>query len=229
MTDVPQVSRRALAVCLLASVALHAALLLGLPQWRLSLPVPETLPVLDVVMVADVPRPAAATPVPAPAAATAPRLPQPLPRPASRPVMASTAVPAPATVSLPVETPAAADAPATEPRPAVRSDAPAAAAAAPQAPAITPPGFNAAYLRNPPPAYPATARRSGEEGTVMLRVLVSRDGAPLKIEIDQSSRSRALDDAALDAVKGWRFVPARRGTEPVEGWVRVPLVFRLDS
>lgn len=229
MADIPQVSRRTLAVCLLASVGLHAALLLWLPQWRLSVPRAETPPVLDVVMVADVPQPAVATSVPAPAAAAAPRTPQPLPRPAPQPLTSSTVAPTPAAVSSPIESPAVPAAPATEPRPAVRGDAPVAAAAAPQQPTITPPAFNAAYLRNPPPAYPAAARRSGEEGTVMLRVLVGRDGAPLKIEIDQSSRSRALDDAALDAVKGWRFVPARRGAEPVEGWVRVPLVFRLDS
>lgn len=73
------------------------------------------------------------------------------------------------------------------------------------------------------------ARRNGEEGTVLLRVLVGRDGTPLKVEIDQSSRSRLLDHAALDAVKGWRFVPARRGTDAIEAWVRVPVSFRLES
>lgn len=229
MTDVPQVSRRTLVVCLLASVALHAVLLLWLPQWRLSLPASEALPVLDVVMVADVPQPAAAPPRPVPATAALPRALPVVPRPAPQPLTSSTATPVAIAPAAPVETAAAPAVPAAEARPAVRSDPPAAAAAAPQPSAITPPAFNAAYLRNPPPAYPAAARRSGEEGTVMLRVLVSRDGAPLKIEVDQSSRSRALDDAALAAVKDWRFVPARRGSEAIEGWVRVPLVFRLDS
>jgi len=64
---------------------------------------------------------------------------------------------------------------------------------------------------------------------VLLRVLVGRDGAALKVEVDQSSRSRTLDHAALDAVRQWRFVPARRGTETVEAWVRVPVSFRLES
>ncbi len=63
----------------------------------------------------------------------------------------------------------------------------------------------------------------------MLRVLVGRDGAPLKVEVDQSSRSRLRDHAAQDAVKGWRFVPARRGAETIEAWVRVPVSFRLES
>jgi protein TonB len=93
----------------------------------------------------------------------------------------------------------------------------------------TPPLFNAAYLRNPAPVYPAIARRSGEHGTVMLKVLVSPEGAPQRIELDQSSGSKSLDGAALEAVKGWRFVPARRGAQNIEGWVRVPVVFKLES
>jgi len=36
-----------------------------------------------------------------------------------------------------------------------------------------------------------------------------------------------LDNAALEGVREWKFVPARKGAEPVEGWVRVPIVFRL--
>ena len=75
--------------------------------------------------------------------------------------------------------------------------------------------------------YPRLARRNGDEGTVMLRVLVTRDGRAAKVELDKTSGSSLLDGAAMDAVKEWRFVPARKGTEPVEDWVRVPIVFRL--
>jgi protein TonB len=96
-------------------------------------------------------------------------------------------------------------------------------------PRTIPPSFGAAYLRNPPPRYPAEARRNGVEGTVMLRVWVAADGAATRVEIDRSSGHRALDDAALGAVKKWRFVPARRGDEAIEGLVTVPLVFRLDA
>ena len=45
------------------------------------------------------------------------------------------------------------------------------------------------------------------EGEVMLRVLVSVDGSPLKITIDRSSRHRELDQAAMQAVKRWKFNP----------------------
>ena len=94
---------------------------------------------------------------------------------------------------------------------------------------VTPPAFNAAYLRNPAPRYPLASRRAGEQGTVTLRVLVSSDGLPARVNIEKTSGWDNLDSAALEAVKGWRFRPARRGTEPVEGWVLVPIVFRLEG
>jgi periplasmic protein TonB len=96
-------------------------------------------------------------------------------------------------------------------------------------PALTPPSFNAAYLRNPPPRYPLAARRSGEEGTVTLRVRVTADGRAASVNIESSSGSPSLDRAALEAVRAWRFVPARSGLENVEAWVLVPIVFRLDG
>jgi protein TonB len=49
------------------------------------------------------------------------------------------------------------------------------------------------------------------------------------VELDKSSGSTTLDGAALEAVKGWRFSPARKGNEPIEDWVRVPIVFRLQD
>jgi len=101
---------------------------------------------------------------------------------------------------------------------------------APPAPAAgsaaTPPRFGAAYLNNPPPSYPAAARKLGIEGTVMLKVLVSREGKALEIEVVQSA-GEILDKSAAEAVKNWRFVPARRGDSAVDEWVQVPLAFRL--
>jgi len=94
---------------------------------------------------------------------------------------------------------------------------------------ITPPQFGAAYLNNPKPGYPATAKRMGMEGTVMLLVLVSRDGNALKIEITQSSGYEILDKSATDAVRNWSFIPARKGDLPVEEWVKVPVAFHLKK
>ncbi len=98
-----------------------------------------------------------------------------------------------------------------------------------EAPRVTPPSFDPAYLSNPAPRYPQAARRAGEQGTVMLRVLVMRDGQPSRVEIAKSSGSGGLDDAARDAVWGWRFAPARQGTDPVEAWLQVPVRFRLED
>jgi periplasmic protein TonB len=93
----------------------------------------------------------------------------------------------------------------------------------------TPPSAAAAYLNNPRPAYPERARRQGLEGTVTLGVLVTPEGRPGRVEIKQSSGAAALDQAALDAVRHWRFAPARRAGQAVEEWVLVPLVFQIEA
>jgi len=90
------------------------------------------------------------------------------------------------------------------------------------------PGFGAAYLNNPKPAYPALARKMGIEGRVTLKVFVSKDGKPLHIEVAESSGYDLLDKAAFDAVKNWRFVPARKGDAPYDEWVQVPIAFKLN-
>lgn len=86
----------------------------------------------------------------------------------------------------------------------------------------------AAYLKNPPPAYPRAALRRKQQGTVMIAVLVDTDGLPLRVSLDRSSGHEALDDAALEAVRKWKFVPARRGSELVEASVVVPVEFRIN-
>jgi protein TonB len=108
---------------------------------------------------------------------------------------------------------------------------PVVAATTPMRPAsdVTPPRFDAAYLDNPPPAYPAPARRLGEQGRVVLRVHVSAEGLPRDIETAASSGSVRLDSAARAAVERWRFVPARQGGQSVAAWVLVPLNFSLGN
>ncbi len=98
-----------------------------------------------------------------------------------------------------------------------------------EGPVVLPPRFDAAYLRNPEPDYPALSRRFREEGRVVLRVLVSEEGISRHLEIRDSSGHPRLDQAALEAVRRWRFTPARRGTEPTAAWVLVPLTFSLDA
>ncbi len=95
--------------------------------------------------------------------------------------------------------------------------------------ATTAPNFAAQYLNNPRPRYPTSARRAGQEGTVFLKVLVSADGRPRQVQIDRSSGWSALDAAAMDAVRIWRFVPAKRSGEVIDQWTVVPVEFRLEE
>lgn len=90
-----------------------------------------------------------------------------------------------------------------------------------------PPGFEVGSADNPLPHYPTLARRRGIEGTVTLEVRVRADGLPERVAIAHSSGSGLLDAAALEAVRRWRFRPARRAGEPVDGDVTVPITFRL--
>lgn len=219
-------SPRLLAGCVLASVVVHAVLLLVLPGWwRPALP--EAPAVIDVVLM---PADLLAAPVAPPLQQRAPAAPQATnPAPHAPAVLTLAPEPARVAIAMPAASAEAALAAATEsPRstPGASSSAPPVAA---RAEPLTPPVFNAAYLRNPPPRYPPAARRSGDEGTVLLKVLVTSDGAAARVELDRSSGSVLLDGAALDAVRVWQFVPARRGAQNVEDWVRVPVVFRLES
>lgn len=89
--------------------------------------------------------------------------------------------------------------------------------------------FGAAYLNNPKPIYPPLSRAREEEGTVFLRVLVSATGSATSVEVMKKSGFSALDRAAKSAVERWKFVPAKRNGENVEGIVIVPMPFKLDD
>ncbi len=84
------------------------------------------------------------------------------------------------------------------------------------------------YAKNPRPGYPARARREGWQGRVVLRVQVLPNGRAGQIAVQTSAGRTMLDDAAQAAVRGWTFVPARRGGVPISGWVNVPIEFRLN-
>ncbi|RFO98311.1 energy transducer TonB [Rhodoferax lacus] len=109
------------------------------------------------------------------------------------------------------------------------STAPAATPATAPAAATTAPRFDAAYLDNPAPVYPPLSRRAGEEGRVLLHVLVEASGVAAQVEVRSSSGFERLDRAAMAAVRRWKFVPAKQGAEAVAAWVLVPIVFGLKG
>lgn len=103
------------------------------------------------------------------------------------------------------------------------------APAAPTSEPVSQARFDADYLRNPPPPYPPLSRRMGEEGKVILRVLVNTQGSADSVEIRTTSGSPRLDDAAVNTVKKWKFISAKRGDTPVQSWVLVPIIFKLEQ
>ena len=93
--------------------------------------------------------------------------------------------------------------------------------------AVTQPRFDADYLNNPKPAYPSMSKRLGEEGQVLLRVLVGQEGEAEQIQVLRSSGFARLDEAAQAAVSRWRFIPAKVGNDATTAWVQVPVTFEL--
>jgi protein TonB len=90
------------------------------------------------------------------------------------------------------------------------------------------PSSNADYLNNPTPAYPRMSRRLGEEGTVVVKVLINTEGRAEKAEIRTSSGYRRLDETALETVLRWRYVPGKRNGVAEAMWFNVPIRFVLD-
>ncbi|MCA9421353.1 MAG: TonB family protein, partial [Nitrospira sp.] len=79
------------------------------------------------------------------------------------------------------------------------------------------------------PLYPRVARESGWEGTVIVRTLITADGAPSQVEIRKSCGHETLDLAAQEAIKNWKFQPAKDGNIPIAKWVDIPVKFDLNS
>jgi protein TonB len=114
--------------------------------------------------------------------------------------------------------------------------APGASPAAPR-PALAPPAPDAGaervetarpdHLHNPPPEYPALARRYGLTGRVLVRAYVEPGGTAREVVLAASSGHEVLDEAALRSVRTWRFVPARRGQVQLATWVEFPVRFEL--
>jgi periplasmic protein TonB len=138
--------------------------------------------------------------------------PEPVREEAPEPVQqTATATPAPPTPSAPIAQPVQAT-------PVPETPAP-----------VTPPRTDAAHLNNPAPQYPALSRRLGEQGKVMLDVYILPDGSVGEIKLNRSSGFPRLDNAALQAVKNWKYVPAKRGDKPIPFWYVQPVSFVLNN
>ncbi|HSH54050.1 MAG TPA: energy transducer TonB [Methylotenera sp.] len=144
-----------------------------------------------------------------------PLMPEPVAsEPVAEPVAVSEAPPTPATPTVEAKAPVVTEVAQAKPEPE---------------PVIEPPKFGAAYLHNPAPSYPPLSRRLGEQGRVLLRVLVSSNGDADTVDLEDSSGFSKLDQAAIQAVKKWRFIPAKRSNQPISAYVLVPVKFSLES
>jgi len=239
------------------SCVLHAGLVAGLvlgQQWvTVAVARPPVLPVQLVTLDAPAePRPEPPAP-PAPRPRERPKPPRlveaPTPKDSSPSAKAEPAPPAPLPIAAtappvapaPVDsTPALAPSDAVTLAPPMTTIVPSVPATGPAAPPITaatrqpaaaPEGLTQ-YARpqggyQVRPSYPAAPRRLGIQGTTMLRVQVLADGRIGDVLVEESAGHPELDAAATDAVRRWRFDPARRGMEAVAMWVRLPVEFRL--
>lgn len=174
------------------------------------------------------------------------------PRPEPAPAPPRTTPPTPPAAATPTPTPAATPVPAADASPATARSAPpspAAAAgsgvswidgrsapdAAPSGPSMAsiPRDSGVTRLARPTggyqvrPSYPSSARRLGIQGTTLLRVHVLADGRVGEVDVETSAGHPDLDQAAGEAVRRWRFEPARRGDDAVAMWVLLPVEFRL--
>src|SRR6185369_8541669 len=104
---------------------------------------------------------------------------------------------------------------------------PASAATAPAA--ASGPFIRARNPGNPKPVYPRASLELGEEGSVVLQVRVSASGAVDQVSVQTSSGHRRLDEAALKAVKSWKFIPATRGGQAVADTVTFPVNFNPEE
>ena len=80
-------------------------------------------------------------------------------------------------------------------------------------------------LRMEAPIYPQLAREAGVEGTVVLRILVSKEGKVLDCIV--MSGNPMLVDSAVTAARTAVFSPALQAQKPVAVWVQLPIVFSL--
>jgi protein TonB len=211
-------------------VLFHVAALWALQSGLLSRAVEIVVPVQILSELVTPPAPKVEPP-PAP---PAPKPPEPLSKPPARKVE-RVVPPAPRPVAIP-ETRPAPDAPTgvvAPQRPAPPIAAPVAPEPAPsgQAPAqakVELPSSDASYLRNPAPVYPPLSKRLGEQGKVVVRVLIGADGTPQKAELKRSSGYDRLDQSAVEYVMNCRYVPGKVGGVPQSMWYEAPVSFVLE-
>lgn len=221
-----------------AVVGFHLLGLWALQAGLLRRAVELVIPVQVLAELIEPPQPVIAPAPPAPSAPPTPTQPKPVQRRSApskpvapqqsqrQPLATVAAEPAPRAPAVTIAQPITNTAP---PMAEVAAPAPPPAPPAPLAPPkVDLPSSNADYLNNPAPPYPPLSKRLNEQGRVVVRVRIEADGTASQAEVRSSSGFERLDQAALQTVKRWRYLPGKRGGVPEAMWFNVPINFVLE-
>ncbi len=202
-------------------VLAHLVVLYCLLSGAAPKPLEKDLPAeVEVNFITPPPRPSVSPP-------TVPVMQHPVSKPVLPQVQSATALTAPAQEPDAALSPPQAM-PTNEPTPAPPAVAVKEAVIQPQP--ETPPTISSGveYIRPPQPSYPASAKRRGEQGQVVFRVLISEQGQVEKLEIQKSSGFLNLDEAGRQAVSKAAFKPYVMQGKAIAVYVIVPISFKLD-
>ncbi|MFC1734326.1 energy transducer TonB, partial [candidate division KSB1 bacterium] len=75
--------------------------------------------------------------------------------------------------------------------------------------------------------YPELAQKAGIEGLVIIQVLVDKEGVPREFNVVQSLGNNGCDEAAIDAIRQVRFIPAKQNGSPVPFRMNIPVRFQI--
>ncbi|MBB5684440.1 energy transducer TonB [Sphingobium boeckii] len=194
---------------LIGILAVHAILLGAVIMHRFVLPqkAPQSLAVFDIALQPDTPPPPPPKQKPTPVKLVTPMIVAPRPLVTPPPVPQNIAV---------TETP-----PPPQPPVATRAETP----PAPSGP-VSIGNLSSKMIAATPPRYPVESRRKREQGTVVMKLLLDTEGKVAEIALQRSSGFERLDQAALSAVRRWRWSPIIRNGSAVmvRGVVEIPFV-----
>jgi periplasmic protein TonB len=195
-----RVSRRGVAGLVIGAV--HVALIYVVTSGSPVRVVFDTTPIEASIV--DVPKPLSEAPLPPP-----PQLEQPTVPVVEPPLVMINDEPAPKAITV-----------------AVAEQPLAPVAAAPAGPRVV---TDVAYIEPPQPRYPPESKRSGEEGLVVLRVLINEIGRAARIDVERSSGHARLDDAARQAVQRALFQPYVENGVPRMALATIPIEFNWKA
>ena len=87
---------------------------------------------------------------------------------------------------------------------------------------------NPVPVKTPPPRYPDSLKREGVSGVVAVIIVIDEKGSIMSSSIAKSSHAE-FERPALEAVKNWKFKPAKKDGNPVKVRVTIPLRFNVDE